>query len=161
MSDTTISAERMPSPSWNPAAGDTTELQRLKHQCARTFANHAQGRGLEAALNVLLNIANADGQNRRPKYNPRTRRMAATDYVRCALLAARLGDSGIDAVLAGGGIGTGMPEDGVAVIRIREVEAILASDDALRASIGTLRRAAAGSQPAGPPSGVRMEAEQG
>lgn len=138
----------VPDPSWTPAPGDSVEVQRLKLQCVRTFAKHAGGRGLEGALSILLTIASADGEQGRARVNARTRRLAALDYAKLMLMGATLGDR-----KGGSEVAPPMPpnEDaGVAIVRIREVEAILSDDEALRGSIRLLRRAS------GNASGLRL-----
>jgi hypothetical protein len=146
-----------------PQDDDNRKTQRLKHRIAKTFLGHASGQGVEIALGILLRIAGADGKDGRPEYEPRTRKGAASDYIRFALQAAKLNDSLLRSILTDGPEmpAEGTPEDAIGVIRIREVEAIIGDDEALRQSILAVRRIHAGRDAARAPGGVRGKAIPG
>ena len=140
-----------------PSESDDRKTQRLKHRIAKTFLGHASGQGIEIALGVLLRIAGADGKDGRAEYEPRTRKGAASDYIRFALQAAKLNDSMLRQILGDGPEMPldGMDDDAVGIVRIREVEAIIGNDEALRQSILAVRRIHAGRDAARASGGVR------
>lgn len=128
----------VPDPRWGPAAGDTRKDHRLKRRMTNVVANHAGGQGLEACLTILLQFASGDGQDGRPKVDDRTRRLAASDYIRHYQRAVELElksheDPEAPAMPTGG-------IDGVVTVRVREVEAIIRDDASLKESIRLLQR---------------------
>ena len=135
--------------------------RRNRTAVAETFRKHLEpGGGLDRALQALLDLATNDDKlpNGKPVVAARTRRMAAVDFAKLCLAATQIDRKG--------GAAHGHPDapnlpdligpDGIGVVRIQQVEAILANDDALRASLATLRRVADGDRSAGSSSGVRV-----
>jgi len=72
---------------WLPAHDDDLKTERLKRQALEAFLKAAEGRSVEVALGVLLEMAAADGKpdgegRKRPRYHARTRRLAAEAILR-------------------------------------------------------------------------------
>lgn len=66
---------------WLPASDDDLKTERLKRQAVSAFIRSGDCTGADQALQVLLEMATADGQGGRPRYTPRTRRLAAQGYL--------------------------------------------------------------------------------
>lgn len=67
---------------WLPAHDDDLKTERLKRQALEAFLKSAEGRSVEVALGVLLEMAQADGKDGRARYHHRTRRLAAESILR-------------------------------------------------------------------------------